>query len=137
MKLNEAQYNSFNGDGGDINKDKREVPQISPETNISQDYFNKINAVVSLYKMKGGIEKVKGFLKESDTPFHMDKYEEAYSDCKDVVNDKNRDSVNKLNKLAMTMNEILKDPDSIDEDIFRKKCNEISFLIYGDNNIHI
>ena len=55
MNTNEAQYNPFNGDGGNINKDKREVPQISPETNISQDYFNQINAVVYFYKMRGGI----------------------------------------------------------------------------------
>lgn len=137
MNTKEAQYNPFNGDGGDINKDKMEVPQLSPETNISQDYFNQINAVVSFYKMRGGIERVKGFLKESSTPFHMDKYEEAYSDCKDVVNDKNRDSVNKLNKLAKTMNEMLKDIDSIDEGAFCKICNEISFLIYGNEDTFI
>lgn len=137
MNTKEAQYNPFNGDGGNINKDKREVPQISPETNISQDYFNQINAVVSFYKMRGGIERVKDFLKDSATPFHMDTYEEAYSDCKDVVNGKNKDSVNKLNKLAITMNEILKDPDSIDESAFRQTYNEICFLIYGNKDTFI
>ncbi|MFA6355420.1 MAG: hypothetical protein WCW65_03275 [Candidatus Paceibacterota bacterium] len=67
----------------------------------------------------------------------MEKYEEVYEGYENVVNDKNRDSIKRLDELAIQMNEILKDSNDINEDAFRKTCNEIYSLIYGDESIKI
>lgn len=112
----------------------KEVPSIHSKTGVSQDYCNQINGVAGLFKNKG-IDSVKDRLKKS--PIYVKKYEEAYFGCKNVVNDKNRKSIKRLDELAVQMNEILKDIDSINEDAFRKICNEMYFLIYGDRSIKI
>ena len=117
-----------------LNQIKKEVPQIHFKTGVSQDYVNQINGVVTAFKNRG-IDFVKILLKQ--VPFHMEKYEEVYLGYQNIVNDKNRDSIKKLDELAIQMNEILKDPNFIDEDILRKTCNEIYSLIYGDESIKI
>jgi len=110
---------------------RREVPQISPETGVSNDYSNQFNGLVSAFLAKG-MDFVKKLLKS--IPFHMQKYEEVYSEYKNIINDKNRDKIKRLDELAIAMNEILKDPDSINEADFRKTCNELNLLIYGDSS---
>ena len=118
--------------------EKREVPQIYAKTGISQDYWNMINSIVSHYKMtRGGIERVKEFLIERGKPFEMKKYEDVYSGYDNVVNDKNREGVKRLDELAVLMNETLKDPNNINDEILRKTCNEIRFLIYGEHDVEI
>jgi len=118
--------------------EKREVPQLCEKTGISQDYWNQINALVSHYKMtRGGAERVKEFLINRKSPFYIERYEDVYLGYDNVINDKNRESVKRLNELALLMNNILKDPSSINENILIKACNEIRFLIYGKNDIEI
>ena len=118
--------------------ENREVPQLSPKTGISQDYWNQINSVVSFYQMKrGGVDRVKEFLIEREAPFEMKRYEDVYSGYDNVVNDKNREGLKRLDELAVLMNEILKDPNNINDEILRKTCNEVRFLIYGENDIEI
>jgi len=114
--------------------ESKEVPQIHSKTGVSQDYNNQLNGLVTFFKGRG-IDFVKNMLKKN--PFHMEKYEEVYSKYKNVVNDKNRESIKKLDELTIQMNKILKDPDSINEDAFCKTCNEIYFLIYGDRSVEI
>lgn len=54
-----------------------------------------------------------------------------------LVNDKNKESIERLNNLVDQMNEIFKNPDSINEDNFRKTINEMFFLVYGNDHIKI
>lgn len=117
---------------GYFKSESKEVPQINSETGISQDYSNQLNAIVTFLKSRG-MDFLKNILK--DNPFHMKKYEEFYFEYKNVVNDKNRESVKKLDELVVQMNEILKDPDLINEDSFLEKCNEFYFLIYGKKGL--
>jgi hypothetical protein len=118
--------------------EKKEVPQIHTKTGVSQDYWNMINSIVSHYKMKrGGVERVKEFLIKRGTPFEMKKYEDLYSGYNNIVNDKNRESIKRLDELVVLINETLKDPNNINDEILRKTCNEIHFLIYGDNDVEI
>jgi hypothetical protein len=114
--------------------EKKEVPQINDETGISSDYCNQFNAIVTFYRFRGinGQNGVRDIIK--DHPFHMKKYAEVYSDCINVVNAKNSKSVERLNELADKMNDILKDPDLIDEDAFLKTINELYLLIYGNED---
>lgn len=108
-----------------------EVPQIHPQTGISQDYSGEFESLV--HKSKG-IDFVKYMLKTLPSPFHMKKYEEYFAGCKDIVTEKNKDSVKRINELANKMNEITKDPDTLNEADFRKTYNELLFLIYGDRS---
>jgi pyridoxine 5'-phosphate synthase PdxJ len=109
----------------------KEVPGMNPKTALSMDYCNQFNGLVSLFS-DSGIEEVKSTLKSIS--LHVEQYEKVYAGCKDVVNDKNRDKVRRLDELANKMNQILKDPNSINEEDFRKTCNELNFLIYGDHD---
>ena len=115
--------------------EKREVPQLSVDTGISQDYWNQINGVVTLLKSSRGLDAVKKIFME--ITFNMKRYEDVYSGCNNVVNDQNRESVKRLDELAILMNDILKNPSNIDEDILRKTCTEIHLLIYADESFKI
>lgn len=113
----------------------KEILSINPNTGLSRDYYSSLAGLVGFFDM-GGIDSVKDMVKKY--PFHMKKYEELYSGYTNlVVDDKNRESIKKLDELSVRMNEILKDPNSIDEDAFRKTCNEIFFLINGDDSLKI
>jgi len=109
----------------------KKVPQLNPKTGVSMDYSNQFNPLVSGFSIRG-ISFVKEMLKE--IPFHMKKYEEVYSGYKNIVNNKNKDSIKRLDELSVHMNDIFKDLDSVNEEDFRKTCNELNFLIYGDAN---
>ena len=119
---------------GNSKIERKEVPQIHSKTGISQDYINQISAIFSFLKARG-IDFVKNILKNN--PINIQKYEEVYSGYKNVVNDKNRERVKKLDELSVQMNEMFKDPDSINEDVLRSMCNEMYFLVYGDRSVQI
>lgn len=117
----------------------KEVPQLNPTTEVSEDYSSQYTALVGGYHA-GGMDIVKYILEESSKvgqPFHMKKYEEVYAGYKNIVNDKNRDRVKKLDELADHMNDLLKDVGNIDEANLRKTCNELNVLVYGDNTRNI
>jgi hypothetical protein len=70
-------------------------------------------------------------------PFVMKKYEERYAKYGNIINDKNRESVKELDMLVDKLNDILKDPSSIDEESFRENINRMCFLIYGNDQVKI
>lgn len=109
----------------------KEVPQIHPLTGVSQDYANQFNGLVGLLN-NSGIDELKNFLHEN--PYRMEKYEKVYSGYKNVLNIKNRLAIERLNELSEYMNIMFSLPDSIQEEDFRKTCNELFYLIYGDNS---
>jgi hypothetical protein len=113
------------------NIEGKEVPQIRLETGLSMDYTNQYTGLVGAYSARG-MGLVKDLLKA--VPFHMQKYEEAYAGYKNIINDKNKDKITRLGELADKMNEIVKDPETVNEEDFRKTCNELNLLIYGDNS---
>ncbi|MFA6515227.1 MAG: hypothetical protein WCT42_03100 [Candidatus Paceibacterota bacterium] len=112
---------------------KKTVEQIVPKTGVSCDYSNQINGIVSFYKLD--LNFLKNILREK--PYHMKRYEEVYKDCGNIITEKNRNRIKRLDELAEQMNEILKNPDSINEISFVKTCNEIYFQIYGDDIIKV
>lgn len=117
-------------------ENNNEVPQINSETGVSQDYANQFNGIVNFYQRgDNGIDLIKTKLKIH--PFHMYKYEEAYIGYKNIINDKNRDSIKRIDELADQMNNILKDPDSIDENKFKETCNELYLLIFNNTSKNI
>jgi len=117
-----------------FNEIKKEIPQINKETGISFDYINELANLISIYNFGGISSLIKTITKR---PFGMKKYEEVYTNYQNIINNQNRESIKELNMLAGLLNEILKDPNSINEDSFRKTINRICFLVYGDNHISI
>jgi len=113
---------------------KPEMPQINPITGISKDYINQFAALISMYDFRG-ISMIKKHLEI--IPFKVRSYADIYARYNNVVNDKNRDTIVKLDNLSFRLQDILKDPESIDEDEFRKIINEVCFLIYGDDQVKI
>gem|GEM_PF-6143024 len=69
-----------------------------------------------------------------ENSIYLKKYEEVYSEYKNVINDKNRESIKKLDDLVDEINEILKNLKPENEANLREKCNEFYFLIYGNND---
>lgn len=111
----------------------KEVPQLNLKTGISMDYFNEINFIFgALTSSSLGLNFIKKILKEN--PIYLKKYEEVYLGYKNVVNDKNREGVKRLNELVCEINEILKNLEPENETELRKKCNEFYFLIFGNND---
>ena len=83
-----------------VNENKQEVPQIHDVTGISQDYINQISGLIAFYKLKNDISAVKN--RFSKYPLPIKKYEDVYLDDKynNVVNDKNRSGILKLDELV-------------------------------------
>lgn len=113
---------------------KQEVPQINPKNGISKDFVNQFAFLISLYDF-GGLSRVVNQIK--DRPFKARRYADVYANFRDVVNDKNRESVSRLDELMANLEEILQDHDNINEDAFRKTINEAYFTIYGNNEVEI
>jgi len=111
-----------------------EKGEIITETGISHDYANKVNALFCFYK-EYGLDGLKEYVKEN--PVHIEKYEEVYSGNVNLINDKNREGLKNLSEQVDQINEILKNPDSIDENVFKKTLDQIYYLIYGDRHIEI
>lgn len=109
---------------------KKEVPSINPKTGLSQDYGNQFTVIMELLQNLG-LEGMKSFLKEG--PYKLEKYETVYKECKNIVTEQNRVSVQRLDELVDRMNTSLTSLDSIDEKTIRNICNEMSALVYGDN----
>lgn len=113
---------------------KQEVPQINPKNGISKDFVNQFAFLITLYDFKG-IPKIAEHLK--DRPFKAKKYAEVYERFYDAVNEKNREAVAKLDETMLRLEEILQDPDNINEETFRQTVNEAYFIVYGDRDVQI
>ena len=114
---------------------KKEVPQISPVTNVSLDYVNAFTGLILSYRMKG-IPFVKDTVKENF--FTLKKYKDYYFDYGNVVNEKNKDRIKQLDELVDQFNQLIKNPDSINyENDFIRICNEMLFVIIGNRSKEI
>lgn len=89
------------------------------------------------YYMNLGIDGLRKYVLEKGSLFHLKKYEEIYSMYPNIINDKNKESIKRLNELAIKLEDMLKDENPINEDSFRDTCNEMYFLIHGDDHIKI
>lgn len=113
---------------------KPEVPQINPKNGISKDFINQFAFLITLYDFKG-LPQIAEHLK--NRPFKAKKYAEVYEKFHEAVNDGNREIVAKLDEAMIRLEEILQNPNNIDEEAFRQTINEAYFLVYGDKDIQI
>lgn len=113
---------------------KPEVPQINPKNGISKDFVNQFAFLMTLYGFKG-LPQIAEHLK--NRPFKAKKYAEVYKSFNGAVNDKNRETVAKLDETMLRLEEILQDPDNINEETFRQTVNEAYFIVYGDRDVQI
>jgi len=113
---------------------KPEVPQVNSEYGISKDFVNQFAYLISLYDF-GQLPVVISHLK--DRPFKAKKYADVYANFQNVVNDKNREAVARLDSLMTHLEDILRDPDNINEDDFRQTVNDAYFMVYGNNAVKI
>jgi hypothetical protein len=111
-----------------------EVPQLNPENGISKDFINQFAFLITLYDFKG-LPQVVEHLK--NRPFKAKKYAHVYAHCRDVVTEKNQATVAKLDSLMLDLEEALSNPESIDENNFRRIINEAHMIIYGENILEI
>jgi len=109
---------------------KCSMPQINSETGVSADYFNEFTTL-RLSFLDGDKEKIIKTIKK----WPIKKYQEVYpvnSFC-NVITEKNKDAVNRLNQLAEKMNQFAKDEIFNDAE-FVSIYNEILKLIYGSKS---
>ena len=112
----------------------KEMEQIDKNTGISKDYVGELSTLITFYGF-GGMKAIIDILKKN--PINIKKYVDRYAGFKNVINDSNKENVKKLDLLVDKLNEIIKDPNSIDEKKFRETINKMYFLIYGNNEIKI
>ena len=107
-----------------------QVPQIAEETGISQDYFNEYNTK-TLVLYTGGVDSVADFFRK----YPIKKYEERFPSTEffNVVNDKNRARVQRLDEIAQMVNTGFIDPTNFTEAEFKSTINEVLKLIRGDS----
>lgn len=92
---------------------------------IYNNFSNEYNGFITAFNM-GGIEEVKKWVKEfkaEDPNFKIKEYNE-------IINDENKDEVEKINKLILELNDILSKPDDLDEKEFERIINNLNFIIY-------
>ncbi len=108
---------------------KQEIPQITSETGVSGDYFNELT-MLRLNFFNGDREKILKTIKKRP----IKKYQERYpvNLFKNVITEKNKDAVNRLNQLADKINQFAKDEVFNDAE-FVSIYNEMTKLIYGSN----
>jgi len=109
---------------------KLEMSQINERTGISKDFINQFSYLITLYDYKG-IPMVQEHLRQR--PFRARKYADVYARFNNVITDKNREAVAKLDELMLNLESILQDPEIIDEEAFKATINEAYSLIYDDN----
>lgn len=110
---------------------KPEKPQINEKTGVSKDFINQFAYLITLYDYKG-ISMVQNHLKKR--PFWARKYTDVYANFDNVITDKNRETVARLDELMLNLESILQDPEAIDEEAFKATINEAYSLVYGDNH---
>jgi len=120
-----------------FNKKERVLSLVS-ETGMLNDYCNEINGMVSTYMSGKTGEKMNdviSLIKKDNLKIKT--YEERYPNRAELVNDKNRESVKKLDELVEHLNKMKENPDTMNENEFRKVCNDIYLLIYGTQKFKI
>jgi hypothetical protein len=108
---------------------KLEIPGIDLQTGVSKDYSNEISSLRVNF-----LEGRKDIIIQEIKKHRIRKYEEVYplSRFNNVITEKNKNAINRLNQLADQMNTLLQDKgEAFDENEFASLCNEMWSLIYG------
>lgn len=113
---------------------KAEMPQMNERTGVSKDFINQFSYLITLYGYKG-IPMIQEHLRKR--PFRARKYTDVYANFDNVITDKNRETVARLDELMLSLESILQDPEAIDEEAFKAAINEAYSLVYGDNQDQI
>ena len=111
-------------EGGPI---KHEMPKINKETGMTADYINEIGYLCTFFEQGEKGEIIKALIKNG-----VRKYQDRYpeSEYNNVITEKNKLAVERLNELADRMNQFAKDEDfNLSE--FASTYNEMTFLIFG------
>lgn len=94
---------------------------------IDRDFGNMFLGIGMSYRGYG-IEFVKEMFKKGNSA--IPRYEEKY-----IVNEENKNIVMQINDLANKMNEMVNNPDSIDEDEFIKTYNSLHKIVSGESGL--
>ncbi len=122
--------NSFNKG----TNEKREVPGYNSETGLATDYMNEITSKIAY--LMGANEDGLGELKKAiliKSQKRLRKYEERYSEDEylNVINEKNSESIKKLNELADKLNTKFEDLDNLSVEDLVETYKKMGFLING------
>ena len=102
------------------------MPQITRTTGVSGDYVN--TSVPSYMRCYRGLGKLLACLKKYPLRKYLEEYPETKYD--DVVNDKNRQSIKRLDCLVDIINNRVKN-DSLTMKDFARVMRLVGILIYG------
>lgn len=108
-------------------KEKYSMPQVSSLTGVSHDYSNEITTLRISF-LEGYKEKIIKRIKDQPVKKYQERYPENLNS--DVITEKNREAINRLNELADKLNQIGLEKD-FDDKQFVSVYNEMITLIYG------
>ena len=108
---------------------------------INSDYGNEYHFLGVAFRM-GGFSAVKDLQSKSglykkQPDFYMQTYEERAKIYNYVLFDENKDKIKRINELADKMNKLVKNPEQMDEDNFRKIYDELDNIIRGDKESNL
>lgn len=101
-----------------------DVPQLNERTGVSFDYFNAV-AYLPLVFYNFGIDGVNEKIRTNP----LRTYQQYFAGMEDLVDDKNRTRVARINRIIGALNE--KARDEMDERTYKKAINALHHLIYG------
>jgi len=109
------------------------VPQINEETGISADYWNEYFTKRCSFSFESN--PCEAVAKQTNI-YPIKKYEERFPILKfeDVITDKNRNRVKRLDELADLVNSKFTDASQFTEDDFKQLINEVFHLIWNKEN---
>lgn len=110
-----------------MEKKKQTVPQISPKTGVSGDYFNEFWGKAS--KLEISQEEFKKSI--HDRP--IKKYAQRFpsDEYEGVISPKNKDAVQELDDIVDSVNSLAKS-ENFSERRFKELVNRATRLIYGE-----
>ncbi|MDO8664245.1 MAG: hypothetical protein Q7K44_01690 [Candidatus Liptonbacteria bacterium] len=109
----------------------QEIPQLNTSTGLSMDYRNEYTFLIGYLSL--GMDEVRNALREMK--YTMKRYEERFppETYKDVVSERNKDAVKRINELADYLNTKFQAPESLSEEELLSKYKELEMLIGGSN----
>lgn len=127
-------------------KEYQEAKRLHQDSNrketksyISNDYANEYHPLGMIFRMSG-FNNLKNELKNNVylKNFHLKTYEEkAEIMGYPPISDKIKGKVARINELANQMNQIITDPDEMNENAFRQIYDELDFIIYEDTESNL
>lgn len=127
-------------------KEYQEAKKLHQDSNkeekrsyISNDYANEYHPLGMIFRMSD-FNNLKDELKNNVylKNFHMKTYEEkAEIMGYPPISNKIKDKIARINELANQMNQIISNPDELDENAFRQIYDELDFIIYGDTKSNL